>query len=125
MDAAVQPESRPTSGQHLPPVETRWQKGVSGNPGGKSKALKEFREACREHSDEAVQTLLTVMRNQKAMSSAKVQAARTLLSYAWGAPKEQEDGENSKLVINILKLAMSEPQVIEAPSVRIERLGDA
>lgn len=103
-----------------------WPKGVSGNPGGRAKAENNFRDKCREHTDEALETLLGVMRKEKAMSSAKVQAARTLLSYAWGAPKGQDDDTHSNLIINILKLAVgNEPTTINAPAVRIERMADA
>jgi hypothetical protein len=57
------------------------------------------------------------MRKEKAMSSAKVQAARVLLSYAWGAPKgTDDDSADSKLIINILQLATQgtadQPQLV-------------
>src|SRR3990172_2705431 len=84
----------------------KWQKGTSGNPGGRPRALAEFREECREHTGTALQTLLGVMNNPKAMSSSKVQAARVLLAYGWGAPSGV-DGESAdnRLIINILQLA--------------------
>lgn len=95
-------------------------KGVSGNPGGKPKAEYDFRNLCRDHSPEAVETLLSVMRKEKAMSSAKVQAARVLLSYAWGAPKgTDDDGADNRLIINILQLAT---QGAEQPAVTIKKL---
>lgn len=55
------------------------------------------------------------------MSSAKVQAARILLAYAWGAPKgADDDGADNRLIINILQLATQGQQ--EAPQVTIKRL---
>lgn len=56
--------------------------GPSPNPGGRPKGYAEFREACRQHSGEAIQTLL------RSLSDAKlcVQAAQVLLSYGWGKP---------------------------------------
>lgn len=87
-------------------------KGVSGNPSGRPKADKEFRDSCRLHSEEAVETLLGIMRKEKAMSSAKVAAARILLAYAWGAPTNTDEAGNSNLVINILKLAGVDAQPV-------------
>jgi hypothetical protein len=110
-------DSRERSTANLIP----FQKGVSGNPGGRSKALAEFRDQCRDHSPEAVETLLGVMRKEKAMSSAKVQAARTLLAYAWGAPKNEDDtGPDARLIVNILQLALQGQE--QQPLVTIDRL---
>lgn len=57
--------------------------GKSGNPGGRPKGYAEFRQLCRDHSPEAVETLVTVLGTGDAAS---VAAARVLLEYAWGKP---------------------------------------
>ena len=60
---------------------TTWKKGcASPNPGGRPGGYAEFREACREHSPEAVKMLAN------AVKTGDVQAARVLLEYAWGKP---------------------------------------
>lgn len=48
-----EPQSRPNGGRHLPPIETRFKKGVSGNPGGKSKKKPLTAELERLASDPA------------------------------------------------------------------------
>lgn len=54
------------------------------------------------------------MANPKAMSSSKIQAAKVLLAYAWGAPSGTEDTEraNNQLVINVLKLVGGETTAV-------------
>lgn len=120
MDAAAQPETTAITNPALANLKP-WQKGVSGNPSGRPKAENDFKALCRDHSPEAVETLLGVMRKEKAMSSAKVQAARVLLAYAWGAPKgaDDSDGADNRLIINILQLAA---QGQEQPLVAVSRL---
>ena len=46
-DRAVAAQSRPNKGRPLPPVETRWKKGVSGNPRGRPKKQKDLENVLR------------------------------------------------------------------------------
>ena len=117
-DAGIAEHSENTAPPRV--VGRPFPKGVSGNPGGRTSLEYEFRELCRTYSPEAVETLLGVMRKEKAMSSAKVQAARVLLAYAWGAPKgTDETSQDNRLIINILQLAA---QSKEATAVNVRRL---
>lgn len=64
----------------------KFAKGVSGNPGGRPKALGDLRDIARQHTDEAIQVLIAVMGNAKAAPSARVGAATALLDRGWGRP---------------------------------------
>ena len=64
----------------------RWKKGVSGNPGGRPSGVGEIRDIARLHTDEAIQTLVTVMNDSKAPPSARVGAATAVLDRGWGRP---------------------------------------
>jgi hypothetical protein len=46
-----------------------FQKGQSGNPGGRPKVVAEVRELAREHTSKAVETLVSIMTNQKSCAS--------------------------------------------------------
>jgi uncharacterized protein DUF5681 len=66
------------------PIGRRWQKGQSGNPGGKRKDIGHIREAARQYTIEAIETLVTWMRSDN--SRASVAAAMALLERGWGRP---------------------------------------
>jgi hypothetical protein len=60
-----------------------FQKGASGNPGGRPADYGEFRALCRTKSPQAVAALEAALANG---DSASVAAARVLLEYGWGKP---------------------------------------
>ena len=64
----------------------KWQKGQSGNPGGRPKENGHVRELARQHTDDAIQTLVEVMNNAQENSRARVAAAEALLNRGWGRP---------------------------------------
>jgi hypothetical protein len=70
-----------------------FQKGQSGNPGGRPKVVAEVRELAREHTNEAVQTLVSIMTNQNAAPAARVSAANALLDRGYGKPPQHITGE--------------------------------
>ncbi len=63
---------------------TSFQKGQSGNPGGRPKEVAEVRALAREHTNEAVQALRSIMRSDDEPASARVAAANSLLDQGWG-----------------------------------------
>ena len=65
-----------------------FQKGQSGNPGGRPKVLGDVQELARQRSPEAINTLVTIMQNEKAPPAAKVVAANSLLDRGYGKPTQ-------------------------------------
>jgi hypothetical protein len=61
-----------------------WPKGVSGNPGGRPKAVADLRAAARMHTADAIGVLVEVMGDTNASPSARITAARELLDRGWG-----------------------------------------
>lgn len=67
-----------------------WQKGQSGNPGGRSKVVAEVRKLAQEHSAEAIATLVHLMRNGKSDHTRRA-AANDLLDRGIGKPIQAVD----------------------------------
>jgi hypothetical protein len=61
-------------------------KGVSGNPGGRSKALDEIRQLAQEHSKDAIKRLAEWMLSDNPKAS--VAAAQALLDRGYGKPTQ-------------------------------------
>lgn len=65
-----------------------FEKGKSGNPGGRAiRRLADGRtltQLAREHTEEAVETLVEVMRDDTAPPAARVAAADKILNRGWG-----------------------------------------
>ena len=80
-----------------------WQPGQSGNPGGRPKGSKEFRERCREYMNvEGIDSLIEIARDPK--DKDKMRAIELLAGYAWGKPKQgvefgDEDGGGITIVV--------------------------
>ncbi len=62
----------------------KFKPGQSGNSGGRPKAIIEVAHAAREHTREAIDTLVRIMTDEKATPSARVSAAAALLDRGWG-----------------------------------------
>ena len=65
-----------------------FQKGTSGNPGGRPKVLGDVQELARERSPDAINTLAAIMDDQKAPPAARVAAANALLDRGYGKPTQ-------------------------------------
>ena len=70
-----------------------FQKGQSGNPGGRPKVVAEVKELARAHTGQAIETLVSIMTNQKAAPAARVSAANALLDRGYGKPPQHITGE--------------------------------
>jgi len=65
-----------------------FQKGTSGNPGGRPRVLGDVQELARERSPDAINTLAAIMDDQKAAPAARVSAANALLDRGYGKPTQ-------------------------------------
>ena len=70
-----------------------FKKGQSGNPGGRPKVVAEVKELAREHTGEAIETLVSIMTNPKSAPAARVSAANSLLDRGYGKPPQHITGE--------------------------------
>jgi Family of unknown function (DUF5681) len=71
--------ARKSRGQGRP-----FQKGVSGNPGGRPKGDATVKELARAHTLEAIETLVAMLEAESERT--RVAAAEALLSRGWGTP---------------------------------------
>ena len=76
-----------------------FQKGQSGNPGGRPKVVAEVKELAREHTAEAIETLVSIMTNTKSAPAAQVSAANSLLDRGYGKPPQHVTGEGGPVYV--------------------------
>jgi hypothetical protein len=69
----------------------QFQKGQSGNPGGRRKADPELRAIAQQYTEEAVDVAVKVMRNSKAADSSRLKAVEILLDRGHGRPVQAID----------------------------------
>jgi hypothetical protein len=67
-----------------------FQKGQSGNPGGRRKENLEFREAAKQYSMESLERLVFWMRSDNPKAS--IVSAIAILDRAFGKPPQQVEG---------------------------------
>lgn len=65
-----------------------WPKGVSGNPGGRPREVGHVRELARQHTEEAIRTLVEIATDPSQPGRARVAAAEAILDRAWGRPPQ-------------------------------------
>src|SRR5262245_54672833 len=70
-----------------------FQKGQSGNPGGRPKEIAEVKELARQHMPAAIEALVSIMNNTKASDAARVSAACALLDRGYGKAPQHVDAE--------------------------------
>jgi Family of unknown function (DUF5681) len=101
-----------------------FKKGQSGNPGGRPKAIAEIRELAREHTGEAVETLMSIMTDPKAAPAARVSAANALLDRGYGKPPQHITGEVASYVARLPEPAktVEEWQASIAKPINIQAL---
>lgn len=70
----------------------RFQKGQSGNPGGRPKAAGEIRELARKHTQAAIRALVDALQDERT----KVSAAVALLDRGYGKPAQAHAGPDGE-----------------------------
>lgn len=84
---------------------TSFKPGQSGNPKGRPKEVAHVKELAREYTQEAVQTLASIMKDGAAPPAARVKASETLLDRAWG---KAETTANVNVNKNVRDLSTAE-----------------
>jgi hypothetical protein len=73
-----------------------FQKGQSGNPGGRPKTVGIVRDLAGKHTKGAIETLAEVMNDKQAPPAARVAAANGLLDRAHGKPSQPITGKDEE-----------------------------
>ena len=73
-----------------------FQKGCSGNPGGRPAVVKEVQELAREHTATAINTLVEIATDKSKSAAARVSAATAILDRGYGRPTQFMDIEKPK-----------------------------
>jgi hypothetical protein len=101
---------------------TTWQKGRSGNPGGREKRDLDIEKLARAHGPAAIATLVAALKHPKLC----VQAASVLLDRGYGRPKQNISGDKDRPLIvdfkwadNTSVVTATENQVIDAVAEQI------
>jgi hypothetical protein len=68
-----------------------WVKGVSGNPGGRPKAIVEVQELARLETAASIRALVRVRDSADTPAAAVVAAATVLLDRGWGKPMQSHE----------------------------------
>ena len=95
---------------------TSWVKGQSGNPGGRPKQIGEVRDLAREHTEEAIGTLVGIMQDEGAPASARLQAAQAILDRGWGRPSQavEVDSRSHLTLVDLIEGADWEDEPVLA-----------
>ena len=69
----------------------KFQKGFSGNAGGRPREIGAVRDLAQEYTVEAIESRVEIMRSQEAPPAARATAASAVLDRGWGKPHSTSD----------------------------------
>ena len=87
--------------------KTAFKPGVSGNPGGRPKAVKEVQELARKYSRRSIRALARIVQ-ESPDDRARIAAAEALLNRAWGKPTqsvEMAGADGGPLLVQVVTYA--------------------
>ena len=109
--------------EHRKTVGRPFRPGVSGNPGGRPKELREVTELARSQTTDAIKTLVAAMNTDSAPWAARIAAANAILDRGWGRTKESVDMSVRGPTLEQLVLASyRREEQLEPPTIEAEEL---
>jgi hypothetical protein len=100
----------------------KWVKGISGNPGGRPKLEVSIRELAQEHSIEAMQTLVQVMRTGR--RGEQIVAANAILDRAYGKPTQSIEMSNDRTTLVDLLVSINQSHAGSDPAIDPPSIAD-
>lgn len=79
-----------------------FEKGVSGNPGGRPRQDNRVRDLAQAQTENAIAGLVSVLEDKGAPAASRVSAAVALLDRGWGKPVQPVAGEGEDGAINLV-----------------------
>ncbi|MCZ6510209.1 MAG: hypothetical protein O7A62_06435 [Alphaproteobacteria bacterium] len=104
MANAMNGQRRKGNGKHPNSLANlrKWKPGQSGNPKGMEPGVGHVRELARQHTEESIEKLVEIMRDENAPPSAQGAAANSLLDRGWGRPDQSVTVDNGESLLSIL-----------------------
>ena len=103
-----------------------FKKGQSGNPGGRAKHRtvngRSVAELARDHTEEALKTLVDIMRDSGAPAAARVSAADRVLNRGWGQAPQTVTVDDKREPRDLSGLSDEQLEVIEQAETIIATL---
>lgn len=85
-----------------------FEKGKSGNPGGRPKEDNPVKVLAKKYSTEAIETIHNIMNDVEVAAKVRLQAANTILDRAWGRPQQSVSAEVKGDIVPVLQLIRNE-----------------
>jgi hypothetical protein len=104
-------------------LHMKWVKGVSGNPGGRPKLELSIRELAQQHSMEALETLVHVMRTGR--RGEQIVAANAILDRAYGRPSQSIEMSSDRTTLVDLLVSLNNSHAVNDPATRSPSITDA